>query len=540
MGTGLLTSSGFDPKRLADVLADMRADFQAEFGQSILLDSDTPEGKMMSILSDRLNDIWEIMEAVYNSQYPNGASGTSLDRVLEITGVVRNGATQSTVTLYLAGTPSTSIPIRTLVEVSDAGTQFRTAVAVVLGAIGSLSPAMGTTGLAITSITRVTTVATCTTTAAHGLVTGCVVTVSGATEPEYNVTAEIIVTGASTFTYNMVSDPGGSATGTPVYQDEGLAADHITFNTVVVRDPAHGLSTGDWVFVTLANEDGYNQLAQVTVLDTTHFEYTPSTAPTETPATGSYAADEATPVAGESVDTGAIQGLANTITVIVNPISGWDRVENFLDASLGNVQETDTEARVRRLAALQGLGNATLVAIRGDILLVSDVTAATVFENDTDFTVGSRPPHSIECLVNGGDAADIAQAIFESKAGGIATYGTETPETVVDTQGIEHTINYSRPSDVTIWLDLTLTTDSDYPSDGDTLVEQAVLDFGNALEIGEDVIVYPYLVGAIIDIPGITDVVVDIDITSSPSGDANIIISETEISAWDSSRINIL
>lgn len=75
--------------------------------------------------------------------------------------------------------------------------------------------AIGTdgTGLTISSITNVTTTATLTTTAAHNLVTGQLVTVAGTTPAAYSVTnAVITVTGANTFTYTMASNPGGVAT----------------------------------------------------------------------------------------------------------------------------------------------------------------------------------------------------------------------------------------------------------------------------------------------------------------------------------------
>lgn len=64
----------------------------------------------------------------------------------------------------------------------------------------------------ISTITRVTTTATLTTTAPHNRSTGDTITVSGATPAAYNGTFVITVTGASTFTYTMLSDPGGNAT----------------------------------------------------------------------------------------------------------------------------------------------------------------------------------------------------------------------------------------------------------------------------------------------------------------------------------------
>lgn len=68
--------------------------------------------------------------------------------------------------------------------------------------------------LTVSTITRVSTTATVTTSANHLLLTGEQMAVSGANEAVYNVTATITVTGATTFTYTIASDPGSNATGT--------------------------------------------------------------------------------------------------------------------------------------------------------------------------------------------------------------------------------------------------------------------------------------------------------------------------------------
>ena len=69
-----------------------------------------------------------------------------------------------------------------------------------------------TDGAVISTITNVTTTATLTTATAHGRSNGQTVTVFGASPSAYNGTFVITVTGANTFTYTMLSDPGGSAT----------------------------------------------------------------------------------------------------------------------------------------------------------------------------------------------------------------------------------------------------------------------------------------------------------------------------------------
>jgi hypothetical protein len=79
-----------------------------------------------------------------------------------------------------------------------------------------------TTAQTISSITNATTTATLTTASAHGLVTGNRVTISGATAAAYNGTFVITVTGTTTFTYTMLSNPGGSASVVGTYSVIGI------------------------------------------------------------------------------------------------------------------------------------------------------------------------------------------------------------------------------------------------------------------------------------------------------------------------------
>lgn len=72
----------------------------------------------------------------------------------------------------------------------------------------------GVSRLSVSSITRNGSTATCTTTSNHKAVTGDSVTISGATETEYNGTFTITVTGATTFTYTVSGTPDAPATGT--------------------------------------------------------------------------------------------------------------------------------------------------------------------------------------------------------------------------------------------------------------------------------------------------------------------------------------
>ena len=77
-----------------------------------------------------------------------------------------------------------------------------------------IKQATTSTAQTISTITRGGTgnlTATVTTAAAHGLVTGNQITVSGATESNYNGTYVITVTGSTTFTYTMATAPSADA-----------------------------------------------------------------------------------------------------------------------------------------------------------------------------------------------------------------------------------------------------------------------------------------------------------------------------------------
>ena len=163
----------------------------------------------------------------------------------------------------------------------------------------------GKSALAITSITRASTTATVTTAAPHGLSTGDVVAITGATEAEYNVNAPITVTGASAFTYTVSGTPTTPATGTPVYATNGLSITGITRSgstATATTAVAHGLATGDAVRVSGADQAGYNLDATITVTGATTFTYAVASG-TVTPATGT--------IVYERLD-GALPVLRNT------------------------------------------------------------------------------------------------------------------------------------------------------------------------------------------------------------------------------------
>ena len=89
--------------------------------------------------------------------------------------------------------------------------------------------------ITISSITRVGTTATVTTNNPHGLKTGDTVTIYGATDALYNITASITSTGELTFTYTLASTPAANA----------VAAN--TISTTLLVDPSKNWQVNEHV-----------------------------------------------------------------------------------------------------------------------------------------------------------------------------------------------------------------------------------------------------------------------------------------------------
>lgn len=235
--------------------------------------------------------------------------------------------------------------------------------------------------------------------------------------------------------------------------------------------------------------------------------------------------------------TGPISVPAGTLTVISTPYAGWSAVTNPLDGTPGRDIETDAELRQRRL---EGTPKGALANLDG-------VEKVFVFENNTDATVGSLPPHSFEAVVydgtpDGSNVADqdIGDALFLDKPAGIQTVGDVTV-TVEDVVGETHTVKFSRPTLVNVYLVVELYTNADWDAiNGPTLVKEALVAFGDTrYKCGVDVI-RTSLFGAVYSVPGVEEVTtIKLGTSPAPAGTANITIASRELASLDSSRVTV-
>lgn len=245
-------------------------------------------------------------------------------------------------------------------------------------------------------------------------------------------------------------------------------------------------------------------------------------------------------VAAQSSVKGAVLAPAGTLTKIDTPIYGWQTATNVLDATPGRDEETDEQLRLRRRASTSTPGQAVVDSLYGALSNLSAVLQARVYENDQDTVqpVTSLPPHSVYCVVEGGADADILNTIWLKKTAGTTTYGT-TSGSVNDSMGNPHTLKFSRPTDVNVYVVVNLHTRSGWPTDGVQRIKDAITAWAVANQsIGEEVI-YSRLFDPINSVPGHSIDSLYIGTSAAPTGTANIAVPFDGLSRFDSTRIEV-
>ena len=194
-------------------------------------------------------------------------------------------------------------------------------------------------------------------------------------------------------------------------------------------------------------------------------------------------------VEATAVNSGKIIALAGSITQIDNPVFGWQSVTNLADAKVGTDEETDAELRARRSKSTKSPGQNMSDALFAQLLNLDNVSDVRIISNGTDTTSSDGiPAHQFLSIVNGGLNSDIAKTIWINTPQGIMSYGDVT-EKIIDSQGFEQNIRFSRPIIVDIFFTIVITVDSNYPATGDEDIKDNIVKFGESNNvIGKDII----------------------------------------------------
>lgn len=207
------------PENRKEIQNRMASDVQNELPQSDPFLRNSFLSALIVAAAGRIYDFTVQQQQLLIELFPDTATGLFLERWGSYVGITRNPATQANGLVTFSGVAASAIPLGTTVQ-SSTGLEYTTQTAVVISA----------NNISVTSITRVGSTATVTTVSDHNLASGIDVTISGANEPEYNVTETITVIAADQFTYEVAGSPATPATGTII----------ASFNTASVEVKSTG------------------------------------------------------------------------------------------------------------------------------------------------------------------------------------------------------------------------------------------------------------------------------------------------------------
>lgn len=365
-----LTSTGFVTKTQQQILIEVRSALQSAFGVNVNLRDQSPFGQILNIFSEREAYLWQLAEAIYSSQYPTGAEGTSVDNILALNGMSRipSRSTKTADTnsdglpgLVLYGTPGTVIPAGSIISVTGIPTQqFSLDASVTIGASQDCEqflsfaggpPTAGTWKLNI--VPPGGTVALTTSALAWNCLASAIQAAIRLLTPD----------GGTTYPYTDVTVAGTwAAGGFTVYFGTYAAPTTGQADSSALQQNLFTISDAASLVNVTTQVNGYVSYAQSGGVDLKGH-----------PAQGIGSAT--CTVAGPTA-VGAGQ-----LAVIGSPIAGWETVTNPQDCVVGALLESDSSAIARRASQLSSRSGGTLTSIVDRVLSITDVVSAVGFEN---------------------------------------------------------------------------------------------------------------------------------------------------------------
>ena len=459
-----VTNEGFEVRTFDDIKSGYESDFRDIFGSDINLSSTSLLGQVIGILTNNDSQIWELGSSVYLSRWVNTATARSLDNNVNFLGLTRKQDFRTSGVVFIFGEAGTSIPEGTIFSNTD-NLNFITLRQVVLA-------------------------------------TG--------TPPVMRIR---MVSGLSAT--NVLLTPTGNLYG--IFQPEGTPPSFdFNQNTDEIKDNLESYF-GDDTVATVQKDTANADLARRNDLIVTFGQnmFLPSfTSDGFLVSFDQIGRSDGNAVSVAAQESGPFNILAGNVNRIVTPLEGLDRVINFENFTPGRYSETDEELRRRWNNRVTAPINSTKDAIKNALETLDGVSDAYVFDVEDNSSI---PPLNLDIVVSGGDEDQIAQVIYNTKPPGIQLSARIAERSVTgnatDAFGNIKPILFSRPDLVTAEARVTIQKLSNYPSNGDNEIRQAIFEFQSNLAIGSVVRPSPDMIWALSGIRGINSLQIEISVS---------------------------
>ena len=105
-----VTDTGWIGKSFQTLLDEIAEDAKSEFGTDFPTTPDSVFGQFANIFTAGLKDLWDLGQAVTDTQNRDTATGIYLDYLAYLIGLTRRRESASTGYLLFTGTPAATIP----------------------------------------------------------------------------------------------------------------------------------------------------------------------------------------------------------------------------------------------------------------------------------------------------------------------------------------------------------------------------------------------------------------------------------------------
>lgn len=217
------------PENEQEIQNRIRTDVQNELPKSNPFFRNSYLSGLMVGIAGRFFDLTIQFLELIKQIFPDTATGEFLERWANYFGLSRNLATTASGNIFITGSIlGTIVPINTELQSSNSISYLTQSEVTINNTILSLT------------LSRVGTTVTAVTASNHNLGNGLEVTISGATEAEYNGTFPITVTSATEFTYEIVGAPTTPATGAPILTILGTSVNIVSQTTGSITNLVNG------------------------------------------------------------------------------------------------------------------------------------------------------------------------------------------------------------------------------------------------------------------------------------------------------------
>lgn len=465
-----VTSTGFVPKRLGDIITGLKENAKPIFqdlvppGEEVDTGDTSTIGRLIGLIAPDLDELWQALQQVYQAFDPNSATGVALDNIVQYLGLSRQLGKPTVLRTSVWGSTNTFLPQGQAIRNTE-GDRF-----------------LSTTELTFSLNDMI------------GLGVRPVSVVDG------QENAFTVITDEGIFTMSYTPVAGDTA-------DDVLSAWEADFVSYNIEKATYKIEDGVF-YVELKEYFAYLTIPSLT---------------------NTVVSEVKKRLTFNSQEEGDIPAPLNTVTTILTPVFGWISVTNEISAEKGSVYETDEELRERFRVSKAIRANNTAEALYSQLKELEDVDFVRVYENMTDtVNIQGLPAHSFMALLRGGNDTDIGEVVWNNKPLGIASYGN-TEVVVRDSQNLERKVYFSRAEAVPIYVDITITkTDNTLPDNAVELIRNAVVEYINTRDtFGEDVI-YTRLFTPINSIHGHQVDDLKIGTTTPPTETTNLPMSWTQ------------